>query len=145
MTFPRDWKTDVTKLDCDGYLVRYRPDVFVVDDSDRAYVVEFEAYKILAPYWTDDAGRHDEIMMERVGATCALDNPTTDFDEAQCFLRGSIKWDGCSNWGFVDSGCMIHFCGPEGPAEVARLFEKMYEIAGSIMGDHEWRSEDAAK
>ncbi len=62
------------------------------------------------------------------------DDGTLDLSDADTFLRGSIKWDGCSNWEFPDtSNCMLHFCGQNDATSIGRLMTRMYEITAEKM------------
>lgn len=60
---------------------------------------------------------------------------STDFlAEAQVFLRGAIKWDGCSNWHFDEQDIgMLHFCGVGRASSIGRLMERMYDLASARM------------
>jgi hypothetical protein len=53
-----------------------------------------------------------------------------EISEAQVYLHGSIKWDGCSDWHFDEQDdCMLHFCSVEQAKDIGNLFERMYEYA----------------
>ena len=47
-----------------------------------------------------------------------------------CSIKGTIKWDGCSNWDFQADGVQPHFCGLEDVQEFGALMTKLYRIAG---------------
>lgn len=40
-------------------------------------------------------------------------------DEMDPTLRGSVKWDGCSNWDFQPDNVLVHFCEPEDVQKLA--------------------------
>ena len=51
------------------------------------------------------------------------DRQTDKMDDAQVFLSGNVRWDGCSNWYFnAQNECMIHACNRK---EVERIGEVM--------------------
>lgn len=60
-------------------------------------------------------------------------NTTTDFNEAESFLTGNIKWDGCSNWNFHTDDCMKHFCGRKDAVSIGELMNHLYQIASERM------------
>lgn len=60
--------------------------------------------------------------------------PTESFDDADTFLHGHIKWDGCSNWSF-QYDCMLHFCGVEQGFAIGILFMRLYDEAAARL---EW-------
>lgn len=36
---------------------------------------------------------------------------TENLEEAEIYLHGHVKWDGCSNWYFdAQDGCMLYGC-----------------------------------
>lgn len=61
-------------------------------------------------------------------------NPVKATAEAQVFLSGSIKWDGCSNLQFdeQDNVC-LHFCGKKAAMNVGVLLGRLYELAEKHM------------
>lgn len=56
-------------------------------------------------------------------------DPVWRIEEAEVYLRGFVKWDGCSNWDFKTNPVMKHFCGRDDFVFVSRLLEKMWDIA----------------
>jgi len=94
--------------------------------------VEFEVIEIFGECVSPDA----KEILYTVFTGNAWDG-TPDIDKADTWLTGHIKWDGCSNWRFVEQErSMLHFCGKELAMGVGRLFGKMYEIAKREMGDN---------
>ena len=58
---------------------------------------------------------------------------TNNIGDAYAFLRGSIKWDGCSDWEFAAGGG--HFCSVLEPFRLAMLFFHMYDIAQDMLAN----------
>jgi hypothetical protein len=60
---------------------------------------------------------------------------TEDPEEAEVFLRGWVKWDGCSNWHFPDceGDGSIHLCSWGQAAEIGVLVKRMYEITAEYI------------
>ncbi len=59
---------------------------------------------------------------------------TTSLAEAQVYLSGSIKWDGCANLRFdAQDGCMLHFCGRNDAARVGKLFDLLYDLTEQLL------------
>ena len=55
--------------------------------------------------------------------------------EANVFLVGDVRWDGCSNWAvYPIDNCMLHFCRPDGADEFSWLIKSVYDIARDVMG-----------
>jgi hypothetical protein len=50
------------------------------------------------------------------------------------FLKGTVKWDGCSNWKFDDE--WMHFCSKQEAKRLGTLLEKCYEMALELMPDN---------
>ena len=55
-------------------------------------------------------------------------------EEAQVYLSGSIKWDGCSNLHFGEQKrCSLHFCGKQEAMNVGVLMGRLYDLAAKII------------
>lgn len=88
--------------------------------------IEFEAWEVET---MTDINR---VMIPVYGMD-KLENPK----QSPRFLKGSIKWDGCSNWTFQPDDhetTMVHFCGCPS-TKLAKLFTDMYTIARDLMGN----------
>ncbi len=60
-------------------------------------------------------------------------SPIPNFREAHIYLAGSVKWDGCSNWQFVEQErVMLHFCGVESASNLGELFKRLYTWAKEL-------------
>lgn len=59
--------------------------------------------------------------------------PVEDIDKAEWFLRGSVKWDGCSNLEFNDTDVMLHFCGKKDAMNVGVLLGRVYDLAHRVI------------
>ena len=55
---------------------------------------------------------------------------THDFDEADAYLSGYVKWDGCSEFALGQQ----HFCGPDGYIQHATLLRYIFFRAHELMG-----------
>jgi hypothetical protein len=83
--------------------------------------MEFKCYEST---YLDEYGPWFEMADSDVGES------TNKLSEAQVFLSGSIKWDGCSNMNFdAQENCMLHFCGRSDAAKVGKLLDRLYDLA----------------
>ena len=107
-------------------LCEFEPGQIIEEFEGYAYTVEMDSHvikfvvcKIMGS--TDDGeGRcyHDKHC-----------NFVFRFVDAEPFLHGYIKWDGCSNWDWHDRDCMQHFCGREDAVSIGALMNHLYDIA----------------
>ena len=86
-------------------------------------VYEIEGYEI------DEEGEYTIPIYEKSTVKCVLMR-TTSLTEAEPLLEGWIKWDGCSNWEFLQG---IHFCRVERASQLAELFKRLYAW-GRVLG-----------
>lgn len=101
-----------------------RPRDFLIRVRVHKHFMEFAAYSCV--------GVGDARYYDRAGAGCSSDI-TEDVADAQVFLRGSIKWDGCCNIRFDEQDeHMLHFCGRGDAARVGKLIDRLYDIAAEI-------------
>jgi hypothetical protein len=78
------------------------------------------------------------FVFPRKGAISGTDSVETT-EEAQVYLSGSIKWDGCSNLYFDEQDsiegtkCSLHFCGKQEAMNVGVLMGRLYDLAAKII------------
>lgn len=63
--------------------------------------------------------------------------PVSSLDEAEPFVSGDVKWDGCSNFWFGDQeqDTMIHKCSREGLVAIGVLLSRCWDIAHRMLGE----------
>jgi hypothetical protein len=80
----------------------------------------FTVYTILR---TDEAGK---IYWQKDQGGCG-GIPTTLLSEAEIFMRGTVQWDGCSNWTIdPNHGLPLHFCGVDDALRLSELWQWIY-------------------
>lgn len=93
----------------------------------NAHVV-FSVYEIMAEA---DEG----IYYEGIGGCGADDKMTQDLRQANKYIHGSVKWDGCSHFYFGDpeNSGYIHLCGDYSVKNHLEIVRKVYLRCGKIM------------
>jgi hypothetical protein len=62
---------------------------------------------------------------------------TREFADADVFLSGRIKWDGCSDMKFDEQErVMLHFCGRSDAVNLGMLMARLYDLAAELMPEH---------
>lgn len=95
---------------------------FTVVATVQEYHVDFVAYDVVGvdgdiTYW------------HRKGASMHPD-PVTSLSDAEVFLHGGVKWDGCSDWYFdVQDAVMLHGCCREDIARIGDLLGRCWDYA----------------
>ena len=56
----------------------------------------------------------------------------TDVDEAEWFAEGSVKWDGCSDWRFMEG--YYHACTREMLANIGEVLSRCWDMAKEFYG-----------
>ena len=119
--FKSPYKLEVVKSnDWPTYLIEYYP--FVSSDGPSEHVMdfrvyEFNAYDPNAKTWC--LGPNMLSMQEN----------NTTVENADVYLSGAIKWDGCVNWSFGEQDVAEHYCGLDEARTFLKLWERLYEIA----------------
>jgi len=57
--------------------------------------------------------------------------------EEEPFFAGYIKWDGCSNWDFLDKGFPLHFCEQLDARNFGVFLSELYDWAQELMPKHD--------
>lgn len=87
---------------------------------------EFPTYRI-----EFDAKKHVvDFKVFEVNGAYGTEPPWVIADEEHA-LNASIKWDGCSNWEYVE---IAHFCGVNGVMVFGDMQIKLYALAAELMG-----------
>lgn len=89
--------------------------------------VAFFAAEIVARSMPDDAP-----LYTKNGARASCDH-VEDPRQAERFIAGSVKWDGCSHVTFGDEDAYIHMCGREAFDKLATVLPQIYERCGELM------------
>lgn len=105
-----------------GFTVRYG----LIDQNDL--VMDFECYDYDLGATIPPSG--ERIPTRFYDGEC---NPTESLDEAELFLEGHVKWDGCSNMYTEEESCW-HFCEKQQAVNVGILMGRLYELAESFFG-----------
>lgn len=91
--------------------VRHLPDLwFTVVAEPGEYSVDYTVYDIVGFLEGETQDVYDQPVWAKSTAT-GNTGETDTLDQAEVYLHGSVKWDGCSNWYFdeQDRG-MLHAC-----------------------------------
>ena len=106
--------------------------IYTLDDEYKHHV-DFVAVEIISDRVFEngcDLGRG----YNRKGA---MSTPDFVFDphEAEPYVSGGVKWDGCVNYevGDPESNIMMHACGREDLEKLSRVLTTIYERCGEIM------------
>lgn len=98
----------------------------------KDYWADVEAFEVEAIF--DPGGLNRREFLERNSSGGEW---TPDIDNAEHYLKGHVKWDGCTE---LDMGCP-HWCGPDAYARHAALLKHIYHRAFELMGrvpDEKW-------
>lgn len=98
----------------------------VWDDSPHGY--EFEIFEQVG--WSENpkTKKFDIPLYERKGATQIGDHSEHGLEDAQPYLTGWIKWDGCSHFYFGDNG-YLHLCGLDTIEKLQKVLQKLIDRA----------------
>lgn len=105
--------------------------------------VDFRLVWNVNDYWADvvayeHCGASDDGTVIWADAALQL---TDDFEQADPYLSGFVKWDGCSEFNLGHQ----HFCGPHLYAQHARLLRYIFFRAHELMGrgpEDKWPEEE---
>lgn len=72
----------------------------------------------------------------RKGADSSMGD-TSDFNDAERYIDGMVKWDGCSHYNFGDENGYLHLCGAADIEKLGNVVETIYERCGELMKEQE--------
>ena len=85
---------------------------------------DFELFEIVG--W--EHGKDEKKLYERKGAIGGDDFSLNGLEDAQPYLTGMIKWDGCSHFYFGDDG-YLHLCGLNDIEKLQNVLKKLVALA----------------
>lgn len=108
----------------------------VIEDvlGDFGFRVRWEVNSHFTKVWAYEITARNENgfpLFDKVSAW-ALPDPVENIEDAEIYLRGYIKWDGCSE---LDQG-QPHWCGVTGFIKHTKLLKYIHKRAFELM-DHE--------
>lgn len=109
------------------------PSRSLVHFKDIAYaaVVRLEEEYRLAVYFDiyEIAGETSD------GVMLYGENAVDHVEDAEIYLSGSVKWDGCSNWNFdeQDRGTMLHACSRRHLTNMGEVMARCWDIASGMI------------
>ena len=87
---------------------------------------DFTVYKIM--------GEHPDGSLCWIRDVNGAPDPVDTLKDADVYLHGSIKFDGCSDWHFDEQDdVMLHFCSKGTAEDIGALFGYMYEMAKKLI------------
>lgn len=100
-----------------------------IDYEDMDYTITYEIIPSVIKFNVYKHCKTDQgIFYQNKESSSGPD--LAEFEKAEIYISGSVKWDGCSNWDFEpDSETLVHFCGLDDAEEMLELFKRMYAIA----------------
>lgn len=61
------------------------------------------------------------------------DLPASSIDDAEIYLHGDVKWDGCSNWYFDEQDrAMLHGCSRHDVARIGEILGRCWDLARDL-------------
>ena len=112
------------------YTVRMRP--FSGAAPGKFYVVDFEVYGVVGTQ------ADDTVLWHKDGADCSAEWSEDGLNDAEWYMRGSLKWDGCVNYDVNQNECMLHECGPGSFEDHAMLWRWIFLMSRELMPQYSW-------
>jgi hypothetical protein len=105
---------------------------FTVCATAQTHCVEFVVYDIEA--WQEGAtpGVYDTPLWHKADALTHPD-PVNCIEEAEPYLHGEVKWDGCSNWHFDEQDrVMLHGCSRDDVLRFGQVMAACWDWAAEL-------------
>lgn len=113
-------------------LVHFQDIGFSVVHEARTALVDFYAYQIVGN------AEDGSYLYQRKGSDCL--DPVADIEEAEVFVSGAVRWDGCSDWRFDEQDrCALHACSYQELLDWGELLGRCHELTKELI-DTEFHS-----
>ena len=91
--------------------------------KQESHWIEFSVYEI------EGVADKGQRFFHRKDSPVSPD-PVESMDEADVYLHGSVKWDGCSNWHFDEQDrSLLHGCSREDLTKLGEVMAKCWDYA----------------
>lgn len=109
---------------------------FSVVARPRGFSVDYDIYS--------HEGRDEHGFLFHKKGSDDYPDPVSDILKADIFVRGSVKWDGCSNWYFDEQDRnMIHGCCKEDIVRLGSILGECWELTKMLC--HNWFEDNSSK
>lgn len=95
-----------------------------------SYRIEGRTNKIDKIVFSSEELDFEPLYMKIEGMSNDYRDLTTEIEEAEKFVTGTIKWDGCSHLNFPS---YMHFCSAEEAESLGKLLADVYREAGRFV------------
>lgn len=112
------------KEECIKRFVGNFPEVdFTIVANVYEYRVEFQVYDM------EGVAADGSPLWHRAGSGTHPD-PVGTLEEAEVYLHGQVKWDGCSDWHFDEQDrVMLHACDKHGLERFGKVLAMCWDLA----------------
>ncbi len=103
--------------------------VIYTHDSASPHHIDFVAVELIATHVIDGRGYNRKD---------ARFSPDFVFDphDAEPYVSGTVKWDGCVNYTVGTDSVMMHACGRRDLEKLSRVLVTVFERCGALMLEH---------
>lgn len=99
---------------------------FTIVAEIEDYVLSFKCYEM----YTIDLNSGQSTRAWQNAESHTSPNYTYSLANAEIYVHGFVKWDGCSNWHFnIQDKSVIHFCGKDDLNKVSALLARCWTIS----------------
>ncbi len=108
--------------------------IYTLDPVSRHHV-DFVAVEIISP---DGVSENGDRLGRGDNRKDAHSTPDFVFDphEAEPYVSGAVKWDGCVNYTVGTDAVMMHACGRRDLEKLSRVLVTIFERCGALMQEH---------
>lgn len=97
--------------------------------------VGFKVYDIMGYGEGATKGVFDVPSWHRAGSNEWPDT-VDSLEEAEPYLTGEVRWDGCSNWHFDEQDRLaLHACNRDGLTRLGEVMARCWDWAAELLGD----------
>lgn len=98
---------------------------YVADVTPHDYRVDYKIYRI-SEYRDGDRSKP---CFHRKDAQSSPDN-VENIEDAECFMTGHVKWDGCSNWTMTDP--YFHACSRQELEQIGQVLTLCWDLTKTL-------------
>jgi hypothetical protein len=105
---------------------------FTIVADPHEYTVDFKVYEMQSTVMPGPNGSVFSCLWNRAGAGAVPDH-CDKLEDAEVYLHGNVKWDGCANWHFDEQDrVMLHTCGREAIMHISAVMALCWDWTAEL-------------
>ena len=99
------------------------------NDPGYSVVITPDEYHVQYDVYEHEGYYEDGMPVFHMKGANTHPSPSTGIDDAEIYMNGDVKWDGCSNWEINENDrCMLHGCNKDDLLNIGKIMGECWDM-----------------